>query len=189
MRSVGRATQLRRIVVGRIHVIRGEVALRSTIARFASLLAFLLLFAPLAAEAQPTGKARRVGMLETRSTALNAANIDALRKGLQELGYKEGQDFEIVYRSSDGHDERFPDLANELVRLKVDLIVTRGTPAALAAKNASSTIPIVMAASGAPVESGLVASLARPGGNITGLSSGIGESYPMVLPRFDGHPG
>jgi putative ABC transport system substrate-binding protein len=137
-----------------------------------------LLATPLAAEAQPAGKAYRIGMLETRSIALNATNVDALRKGLQELGYREGQNLEIVYRSSDGRDERFPSLASELVRLRVDLIVTRGTPAALAAKNASRTIPIVMAAAGAPVESGLVANLARPGGNVTGLSSSIGESYP-----------
>jgi putative ABC transport system substrate-binding protein len=155
------------------------------------LLACVLFFAPLTAGAQPAGKAQHIGMLETRSPALNAANVDAFRTGLQELGYREGQNFELVYRSSDGRDERFPDLARELVRLKVDLIVTRGTPAALAAKNASRTIPIVMAASGAPVESGLVASLARPGGNITGLSSGIGESYPKrvellgeLLPRL-----
>ena len=150
-----------------------------------------LLAAPLAAEGQPTGKLHRIGMLETRSTLLNAANVDAFRGGLQELGYREGQNIEIVYRSSDGRDERFPDLARELVRLKVDLILTRGTPAALAAKHASGTISIVMAASGSPVESGLVVSLAHPGGNITGLSSGIGESYPKrvellgeLLPRL-----
>jgi putative ABC transport system substrate-binding protein len=116
-------------------------------------------------------------MLETRSAALNAANIDAFRRGLQELGYKEGQNIEIVYRSSDGRDERFAVLASELVRLKVDLILTRGTPAALAAKRATDTIPVVMAASGDPVGSGIVASLARPGGNVTGLSSGITESF------------
>ena len=162
-----------------------------TATRCAILLGLLLLIAPLTADAQPTGKVHRIGMLETRSTALNAANVDAFRGGLHELGYKDGRNIEIVYRSSDGRDERFPHLASELVRLKVDLILTRGTPAALAAKNASGTIPIVMAASGAPVESGLVASLARPGGNITGLSSGIGESYPKrvellgeLLPRL-----
>jgi putative ABC transport system substrate-binding protein len=134
---------------------------------------------------------RRIGVLETRSAALNAANLDAFRRGLQGLGRREGRDIEIIYRSSDGHDTRFPALAGELVRLKVDLILTRGTPAALAAKDAAPSIPIVMAASGAPVESGLVASLARPGGNVTGLSSGIGESYPKrvellaeVLPRL-----
>jgi putative ABC transport system substrate-binding protein len=129
-----------------------------------------LLAAPLAAWAQPAGKVYRIGMLETRSTILNAGNIDAFRKGMRELGYKEGQNFEIVYRSSDGSDERFPDLASELVHLKVDLILTRGTPAALAAKRATQTIPVVMAASGDPVGTGLVASLGRPGGNVTGLS-------------------
>jgi ABC-type uncharacterized transport system substrate-binding protein len=109
-------------------------------------------------------------MLETRTTELNAANVDAFRQGLRELGYKEGQNLEIVYRSSDGRDQRFPGLASELVRLQVDLILTRGTPAALAAKSATRTIPVVMAASGDPVGSGLVASLGRPGGNVTGLS-------------------
>jgi putative ABC transport system substrate-binding protein len=134
--------------------------------------------APLAALAQQAGKVYRIGMLETRSIVLNAANIDAFRQGLRELGYKEGQNLEIAYRSSDGRDERFPGLASELVRLKVDLIATRGTPAALAAKNATGTIPVVMAASGDPVASGIVTSLARPGGNVTGLTSGITESYP-----------
>jgi len=150
-----------------------------------------LLAAPLAAEGQQAGKVYRIGMLETRSTTLNAANIDAFRQGMRELGYKEGQNLEIVYRSSDGHDERFPGLASELIRLKVELILTRGTPAALAARSASRTIPVVMAASGGPVESGLVASLARPGGNVTGLSSGLTEPYAKrvellkeLLPRL-----
>jgi putative tryptophan/tyrosine transport system substrate-binding protein len=144
---------------------------------FIGTLAGGLLAAPLAAEGQQTGKVYRIGMLETRSTVLNAANIDAFRRGLRELGYTEGQNFEIVYRSSDGRDERFPSLASELVRLKVDLILTRGTPAALAAKRATRTIPIVMAASADPVGSGLVASLGRPGGNVTGLSSADIEVY------------
>jgi putative tryptophan/tyrosine transport system substrate-binding protein len=137
-----------------------------------------LLAAPLAADAQKAAKVYRVGMLETRSTALNAANIDAFRQGMLELGYKEGENLRIEYRSADGHDERFPGLASELLNLKVDLILTRGTPAALAAKNATRTTPVVMAASGGPLEAGIVPSLARPGGNITGLSSGITESYP-----------
>ena len=139
----------------------------------------LSLFAgSLPAEAQRPGAVYRIGMLETRSTALNAANFDAFRQGLSELGYKEGQNLQIEYRSSDGRDDRFPALASELVRLKVDLILTRGTPAALAAKSATGTIPVVMAASGDPAGAGIVASLARPGGNVTGLSSGITESYP-----------
>ena len=116
-----------------------------------------ILVAPLVADAQPAGKVYRIGMLETRSTVLNAANIDAFRQGLLELGYKEGQNLEIVYRSSDGHDDRFPDLASELGSLRVDLILTRGTPAALAARSTSPPIPVVMAASGDPVGSGLVA--------------------------------
>jgi putative ABC transport system substrate-binding protein len=144
---------------------------------FVSGMAGSLLAAPLAAEGQQTGKVYRIGMLETRSTVLNAANIDAFRQGLRELGYKEGQNLEIVYRSSDGRDERFPSLASELVRLKVDLILTRGTPAALAAKRVTRTIPVVMAASADPVGSGLVASLGRPGANVTGLSSADIEVY------------
>jgi putative ABC transport system substrate-binding protein len=87
-----------------------------------------LLAAPLAAEAQQAAKVYRIGMLETRSTVLNAANIEAFRQGLRDLGYKEGENFEIVYRSADGRDDRFPALASELVRLQVDLILTRGTP-------------------------------------------------------------
>jgi ABC-type uncharacterized transport system substrate-binding protein len=137
---------------------------------FLAMLAGGFVAAPLAAEAQPARKVYRLGMLETRSTVLNAANVDAFRQGLLELGYKEGQNLEIVYRSSDGRDERFPGLASELVRLKVDVILTRGTPAALAAKSATRTIPVVMAASGDPVGSGLVAGLGHPGGNVTGLS-------------------
>lgn len=133
---------------------------------------------PLVAEGQRMAKVYRIGMLETRSTALNAANIDAFRQGMRELGYREGQNLQIEYRSSDGRDERFPGLATDLVDLKVDLIMTRGTPAALAAKNATRTIPVVMAASGGPLEAGIVPSLAHPGGNVTGLSSGITESYP-----------
>jgi putative ABC transport system substrate-binding protein len=128
-----------------------------------------LLAAPLAAKAQQTGKVWRIGVLELRSRALNA-NFDAFRQGLQEFGYVEGQNFVIEYRSADGQPERFPGLATEMVRLKVDLILTRGTSAALAAKNATRTIPIVMLGSSDPVGAGVVASLGRPGGNVTGLS-------------------
>src|SRR5216684_3170431 len=105
------------------------------------------------------------------SSTLNTANLDAFRQGLRELGYVEGRDFVIEYRSADGRPERFPGLATELVRLKVDLIVTRGTPAVLAAKNATGSIPIVMATSADPTRFGIVSSLARPGGNVTGLST------------------
>src|ERR1700693_4851582 len=105
-----------------------------------------LLAAPLAARAQQVGKVYRIGILETIPASRNAANLDALRKGLRELGYVEGRNLIIEYRSTDGRAERFPDLAAELVRLKVDLIVTRGTPAANAAKSATGTIPVAMAA-------------------------------------------
>ena len=135
----------------------------------------VLLAAPLAAEAQPAGKVYCIGVLEPTSMALNAANLDAFRQGLRELGYVEGRNMRIEYRSADGRSERFPDLAAELVRLKVDVILTRGTPAVMAAKNATGTIPVVMAASGDPVLSGVVSSLARPGGNVTGLSAVVVE--------------
>ena len=135
----------------------------------------VLLAAPLAAEVQPAGKVYCIGVLEPTSMALNAANLDAFRQGLRELGYVEGPNMRIEYRSADGRSERFPDLAAELVRLKVDVILTRGTPAVMAAKNATGTIPVVMAASGDPVLSGVVSSLARPGGNVTGLSAVVVE--------------
>ena len=124
---------------------------------------------PLAARAQQPAK--RVGMLETIPPQANAANFDALRKGLQELGYDEGRSLIIEYRSADGRAEKFPALAAELVRLNVDVIVTRGTPSALAARNATRTIPIVMASVGNVIGTGLAVSLARPGGNVTGLTS------------------
>jgi ABC-type uncharacterized transport system substrate-binding protein len=126
---------------------------------------------PLAARAQQPGKVYRIGMLETISAALNAANLAVFRKSLRDLGYIEGRNLVIEYRSADGRAERFPDLATQLVGLKVDLIVTRGTPASLAAKSATAAIPVVMAAVAEPFGSDLVASLARPGGNVTGLSS------------------
>jgi putative tryptophan/tyrosine transport system substrate-binding protein len=126
---------------------------------------------PLAARAQQAGKVYRIGMLETISAALNAANLAAFRKSLRDLGYIEGQNFLIEYRSADGRAERFSEAATQLVRSNVDLIVTRGTPASLAAKDATATIPVVMAAVAEPLDSGLVTGLARPGGNVTGLSS------------------
>jgi putative tryptophan/tyrosine transport system substrate-binding protein len=125
---------------------------------------------PLTARAQ-AAKIYRVGILETISAISNAANFDALRKGMRALGYVEGQNLLFEYRSADGRNERFPDLVAELVRLRVDLIVTRSTPAVISVKAATTTIPTVMAATANPVADGIVASLARPGGNITGLSS------------------
>ena len=125
--------------------------------------------APSAVEAQPAAKLYRIGVLEVVGAGANAANLEAFRNELRELGHVEGRSFVIEYRSSEGHNERFQDLASELVRLKMDVIVTRGEPAALAAKHATGTIPIVMATSGEPAITGIVASLARPGGNITGF--------------------
>jgi ABC-type uncharacterized transport system substrate-binding protein len=120
-------------------------------------------------------KSRRIGVLETVSPELNSKNLEALQRGLRELGYVEHRNYTLEYRSSDGDAQRFPALADELVRLGVDLIVTRGTPAARAAKHATETIPIVMAAIGEPLGVGVVESLARPGGNLTGLSGFVTE--------------
>src|SRR5262245_30508023 len=130
---------------------------------------------PLAVQAQQPEKVWRVGMLDTTSAKLNAVNIDAFRDAMARFGYVEGRNVMIEYRSGEGQIDRFPKLAAELIALKVDIIVTRGTPATTAAKNATSTIPIVMAAIGEPVGTGAVASLARPGGNITGLSAFVTE--------------
>ena len=126
---------------------------------------------PLAARAQQPGRVWRVGMLETTSMQLNAANFEAFRQSLRDLGYIEEQNLIIEYRSAEGRGERFTDLAADLLRLNIDVIVTRGTPAVLAAKKATTTTPIVMAATGDPLM--VVASLANPGGNITGLSGYI----------------
>jgi putative tryptophan/tyrosine transport system substrate-binding protein len=117
----------------------------------------------------------RIGILETVPVELNVPNLAALRRGLREHGYVEGQNLRIEYRSAEGRADQFPDLAAELVRLGVDLIVTRGTPAARAAKAATATIPVVMAAIGEPLGVGVVASLAHPGGNVTGLSAFVTE--------------
>jgi putative tryptophan/tyrosine transport system substrate-binding protein len=137
---------------------------------FLAMVAGGLVVKPLAARGQqPAARIYRIGILESVPAAQNAANLDALRKGLRELGYVEGRNLIIEYRSSDGRAERFVDLAAELVRLKVDLIVTRGTPATRAAKDATGTIPVVMATMGDP--QALVASFTRPGGNITGVTT------------------
>jgi ABC-type uncharacterized transport system substrate-binding protein len=124
---------------------------------------------PLEASAQQREKVYRVGILDTTSATQNAANLDALREGFRELGYVEGQNLVLEYRSADGRAERFQDLASELIDLKVDLIVTRGTPAVLAVQKASGTIPVVMAAMSSPLN--VVASIRRPGGNVTGMTA------------------
>src|SRR5262245_9446516 len=134
---------------------------------------------PLAARAQPGGRLRRIGMLETTSAQLSAANLNGLRQGLQSLGYEEDKSFAIEYRSADGREERFRELAAELVGINVDLIMARGTPAILAARNATATIPIVMTAVADPLLA--VASLARPGGNVTGLTTLASDLQPKRL--------
>ena len=124
---------------------------------------------PFAARAQ-TGKKSRIGFLGTSSLSLERHLVDAFRQKLRELGDVEGDKIEIEFRWADGRDSRLPGLAAELVRLKPDVIVTTGTPGTLAAKRATSTVPIVFASSGNPVAAGLVASFSRPGGNVTGFT-------------------
>ena len=132
--------------------------------------AFGVFVAPLAVRAQQKGKVYRIGFLGPANASSWASYIAALRQGLRELGYEEGKNLVIEYRWAEQDLDRLPKLASELVSLKVDLIVTDGTPGSRAAKQATTTIPVVMAAVGDPVRSGLVASLARPGGNLTGNS-------------------
>ena len=131
---------------------------------FIATLTLGILAAPLAADAQPPTKVPRIGLLDY------AAFWEPLRQGLRDLGYVEGQNIAFEYRPTEGRRERLPDLAAELLRLKVDVIVTYGTPGTLAAKQATTTIPIVMVGVGDPLRTGLVPSLARPGGNVTGSS-------------------
>ena len=131
-----------------------------------------LLFAlSVSAQAQQAGKIPRIGYLAASSLSGQSARIEAFRQGLRELGYVEGKNIVIEYRSAEGKLDRLPALAAELVRLKVDIIVTGGPIPTRAAKEPTSTIPIVMTQDVDPVGTGLVASLARPGGNITGLST------------------
>ena len=135
------------------------------------LVAVVLLALGVTAEAQQVKKVPRIGMLGIVSASAAAGRIEAFRQGLRELGYVEGKNIVIEYRSAEGKLESLPALAAELVRLKVDVIITRGSPPTRSAKEATNTIPIVMGWDYDPVGNGFVASLARPGGNITGLSS------------------
>jgi len=122
------------------------------------------------AEAQQPGKVPRIGFLDSSTASSNAVGLEAFWQEMRKLGWIEGKNIAIEYRYAEGKRDRFPELAAELVRLKVDLIVVEGTGLALAAKSATTTIPIVVTTVGDPVGAGLVASLARPGGNVTGLS-------------------
>ena len=142
------------------------------------LFALALAFGGAVAEAQQPAGIPRIGILIAASASSFSARVEAFRQRLRELGYVEGKNIVIEYRYAEGKLERLPDLAAELVRLKVDVIVTAGGPNILAAKKASATIPIVFAGAADPVGTGLVSSLARPGGNITGLS--------LMAPDLDG---
>ena len=138
---------------------------------FSILFVAALLAVAVVAEAQQPAKITRIGYLDAVSLSVNAARVEAFRQSLRKLGYVEGKNIFIEWRSADGKLDRLPALAAELVHLKVDIIVTGGRSATRAAKEATSTIPIVMTQETDPVANGFVASLARPGGNITGLST------------------
>src|SRR6266481_1215499 len=139
------------------------------------LVAVVLLVLGVIAHAQQPKKVPRIGFLTTLSPSTISDRIDAFRQGLRELGYVEGKNIVIEWRYAEGKLDRLPALVSELVHLKVDVIVTGGTAATGPAKQATVTIPIVMASDNDPVGSGFAASLARPGGNITGLSTQASE--------------
>ena len=154
----------------------------SLITKLASAVALFLLTAPLVVQAQQAKQVPRIGFLASSSAERDQSRLAAFRRGLRELGYLEGQNIAIDQRYAAGKFEDLQKLAAELVRLKVDVLVTEGTPAARAAKTATNTIPVVMGNAGDPVGTGLVASLSRPGGNITGLSD---FSFDLVTKRLE----
>jgi ABC-type uncharacterized transport system substrate-binding protein len=133
---------------------------------------------PLTARTQQTGKMSRIGYLGSSSPSLEPHYVEAFRQKLRDLGHVDGENIVIEYRWAGGQDDRLPNLATELVRLEPDIIVTTGTPGTLAAMHATKTIPIVMASAGDPVGVGLVASLVRPGGNVTG--------FAILAPELEG---
>ena len=133
---------------------------------------------PLAVEAQQTGKVARIGYLLGATREQTVHLVKAFEDGLRDLGYVPGRNVVIEYRFADGKQERLPQLAQDLVRLKVDVIVTGSNPHVIAAKQATTTIPIVMVYARDPVGAGLVASVSRPGGNVTGLSQDVGAEIP-----------
>jgi len=136
----------------------------------ALLVALGLFIAPLAGGAQPARKVYRIGYLSTQTPSLESARLDAFRQALRDLGYTEGQNVRIESRFAEGKLDRLADFADELVRLPVDVIITGGYPGTRAALRATRTIPLITTVVGDPIEAGLVASLARPGGNVTGLT-------------------
>ena len=144
------------------------------------LIAVVLLAVGVIAEAQQLGKIHRIGVLSGGFPG-SSADIEAFRQGLRDHGYVEGKNLIIEYRYAEGKRDRYPDLASDLVRLKVDVIIANGTEPTAAAKKATSTIPIVMTSSTNPERTGLIASLARPGGNVTGLTEISGELGGKIL--------
>ena len=138
----------------------------------------VLLVAPFAAEAQRPGKIHKIGFLAANIPGSASKNF---LQGLRNLGYVEGRDFVMEYRFAEGHRDRLPELAADLVRARVDLIVTGGTPATMAAKQATQTIPIIFGVAGSVVEKGIVRSLAKPGGNVTGLQWQADHSKVLQL--------
>lgn len=149
--------------------------------RVVAALALGLLAAPLVAEAQQPGKVARMGMLMTGSPSAARPLIEGFRQGLRELGYSEGQNLAIEYRWVEGKVDQFRDAAADLVRVKVDVILAWGTTAVTAAKQTTSTVPIIFVAVGDPVGTGVVSSLARPGANITGLTNISAELSAKLL--------
>jgi putative ABC transport system substrate-binding protein len=145
-------------------------------------LGVLLFTLSVSANAQQAGKTFRIGYLDSGTAAGSAVLVDAFRQELSKLGWIEGKNITIEYRFAEQEGERLPELAADLVRLKVDLIVTAGNPSASVAKKATTAIPIVMTTAADPVGSGLVASLARPGGNVTGLS---GLASELITKRLE----
>ena len=150
--------------------VRAEEWLMNVRTTAVALALLLLLLAPLVASAQPAGKVYRIGVLLTTSQSFESTRIEAFRQGLRERGYVEGQNIIIEYRYGDGKLDRLPKLAADLVGLNVDLIVASGSQPTRAAQQATRTIPIVMTLVGDPVAGGFIASLSKPGGNITGLT-------------------
>jgi putative ABC transport system substrate-binding protein len=142
------------------------------------------LFSPVTAEAEQATKIARIGYLATNLAGTPPASHVAFLEGLRDLGYVEGRNVVIEYRDAEGKVERFPALLAELIALKVDVIVAPGTPAALAAKHATRTLPIVFPVAVDPAQSGLVTSLARPGGNVTGLSALVSELVGKCLEQL-----
>jgi putative ABC transport system substrate-binding protein len=154
---------------------------RLSVTQLVTVVALLLLAALPTAEAQRAGTELRIGLLSNGSPTSVSPQLEAFRRGLRELGWIEGQTVTIEYRWADGNSDRLPALAADLARLKVDVIVLSGSPAIRAAREATSTIPIVFVMLADPVTAGFVRSLARPGGNMTGLASEFEELITKQL--------